>query len=82
MDGKADSISGLETPDPLTLVVHEVRPDTTLPYEFTLVTTAPIPTLTEAIPRRGTASRPATIEAAIRANRTATGSTSSRRGRT
>ena len=43
MDGKADSISGLETPDPLTLVVHEVRPDTTLPYEFTLATTAPIP---------------------------------------
>jgi peptide/nickel transport system substrate-binding protein len=43
MDGKADSISGVETPDPLTLVVHEVRPDATLPYEFTLATTAPIP---------------------------------------
>jgi len=43
MDGKSDSISGLETPDPSTLVVHEVRPDTTLPYEFTLAMTAPIP---------------------------------------
>ena len=43
MNGKADSISGVETPDPLTLVIHEVRPDTTLPYEFTLATTAPIP---------------------------------------
>jgi peptide/nickel transport system substrate-binding protein len=43
MNGKADSISGVETPDPLTLVVHQVRPDTTLTYDFTLATTAPIP---------------------------------------
>jgi peptide/nickel transport system substrate-binding protein len=43
MNGKADSISGVETPDPLTLVIHQVRPDATLPYEFTLATTAPIP---------------------------------------
>jgi peptide/nickel transport system substrate-binding protein len=43
MDGKADSISGVETPDPLTLRIHEVRPDTTLPYDMALATTAPIP---------------------------------------
>lgn len=43
MHGKADSISGLETPDPLTLRVRELRPDSTLPYVFTLPTTAPIP---------------------------------------
>jgi peptide/nickel transport system substrate-binding protein len=41
--GKADSISGVETPDPLTLVIHELRPDATLPYWFTLANTAPIP---------------------------------------
>jgi len=43
LDGKADSISGLETPDPLTLRITQVRPDSTLPYEVTLPTTAPIP---------------------------------------
>ena len=42
-NGKADSISGVETPDPLTLVIHETRPDATLPYWFTLANTAPIP---------------------------------------
>jgi peptide/nickel transport system substrate-binding protein len=42
-DGKTDSISGLETPDRLTLRVREVRPNVTLPYVFTLATTAPIP---------------------------------------
>jgi peptide/nickel transport system substrate-binding protein len=43
MDGKADSISGVETPDPLTLRIHELRPDTTLLYDLALATTAPIP---------------------------------------
>src|SRR5215213_4329387 len=43
LNGKADSISGMETPDPLTLVIHEIRPDTTLPYDFALAATAPIP---------------------------------------
>ena len=41
--GKADSISGLEMPDPLTLRVREVQPDASLPYIFSLATTAPIP---------------------------------------
>ncbi len=41
--GKSDSISGLETPDPLTLRIREVRPDASLPYDMTLATTAPIP---------------------------------------
>ena len=43
LDGKANSISGLEVPDPLTLRIHEVRPDATLPYDMALATTAPIP---------------------------------------
>lgn len=42
-NGKADSISGLEVPDPLTLVIHQVHPDATLLYDLTLATTAPIP---------------------------------------
>ena len=41
--GKADTISGLETPDPLTLRIRETTPDATLPYRFTLPLTAPIP---------------------------------------
>jgi peptide/nickel transport system substrate-binding protein len=41
--GKSDSVSGLETPDPLTLRIRENRPDSALPYDFTLATTAPIP---------------------------------------
>ena len=41
--GKSGSISGLETPDPLTLRIHEIRPDSALPYDLTLPTTAPIP---------------------------------------
>jgi len=40
---KTDSISGLETPDPLTLLIREVRPDASLPFDMTLATTAPIP---------------------------------------
>ena len=43
--GNADSISGVQTPDPLTLVIQEIRPDTTLLYELALATTAPIPPL-------------------------------------
>jgi peptide/nickel transport system substrate-binding protein len=42
-NGKADSISGIEVPDPLTLVIHQVQPDATLLYDLTLATTAPIP---------------------------------------
>jgi peptide/nickel transport system substrate-binding protein len=41
--GKTESISGLETPDPYTLLIHETAPDATLPYRFTLPLTAPIP---------------------------------------
>lgn len=41
--GKADTISGLETPDPLTLRVRETAPDATLPYRLSLPLTAPIP---------------------------------------
>ena len=41
--GKSDSISGLETPDPLTLRIHLLRPDSALPYDMSLQTTAPIP---------------------------------------
>jgi ABC-type transport system substrate-binding protein len=42
-DGKAESISGLEAPDPHTLVVHLVRPSGDVPYAFSLPATAPIP---------------------------------------
>ena len=41
--GKADSISGLETPDDHTLVVNLEQPTGDLPYRFTLPATAPIP---------------------------------------
>lgn len=43
--GKADSISGAEAPNPLTLRIQEVRPDATLPYTLSLPATAPIPPL-------------------------------------
>jgi peptide/nickel transport system substrate-binding protein len=41
--GNSDSISGLETPDQLTIRIHESRPDSALPYDLTLAITAPIP---------------------------------------
>jgi peptide/nickel transport system substrate-binding protein len=40
---KADSISGLEVPDPYTLVVHLTQPTGDLGYRFSLAATAPIP---------------------------------------
>jgi peptide/nickel transport system substrate-binding protein len=42
-DGRADSISGLETPDDHTLVVHLTRPAGDLGIRFALAATAPIP---------------------------------------
>jgi peptide/nickel transport system substrate-binding protein len=42
-EGKADSISGLVTPDPLTLSIHLIRSDASIPYDMALPTTAPIP---------------------------------------
>jgi peptide/nickel transport system substrate-binding protein len=42
-DGKADSISGLETPDTHTLVVHLVRPTGDLDVRFSMPATAPLP---------------------------------------
>ena len=42
-NGKAESISGLEAPDPFTLRVHLVHPEGDLGYLFTLAATAPIP---------------------------------------
>ena len=42
-EGKADSISGLETPDDRTLVVHLVKPSGDLSARFALPATAPIP---------------------------------------
>ena len=41
--GRADTISGLETPDPLTLVVRLTHPEGDLPFLFALPATAPIP---------------------------------------
>jgi peptide/nickel transport system substrate-binding protein len=41
--GKAESISGLVTPDPLTLTIRLTRPDSSIPYDMALPTTAPIP---------------------------------------
>lgn len=41
--GDADSISGLETPDDYTLVVHVTEPTGHLNYMFAMPTTAPIP---------------------------------------
>ncbi|HZD05780.1 MAG TPA: ABC transporter substrate-binding protein, partial [Longimicrobiales bacterium] len=41
--GNADSISGLETPDPHTLRVRLTRPVGDLDYRFSLFSTAPIP---------------------------------------
>jgi peptide/nickel transport system substrate-binding protein len=42
-DGRAGSISGLEAPDPHTLVVHTTRETGELGFLFSLSTTAPIP---------------------------------------
>ncbi len=42
-DGKADSITGLETPDDSTLVVTLTEPSGYLPYLFAMAATAPIP---------------------------------------
>ncbi len=42
-EGKADTISGLETPDDHTLVVHLLRPTGDLGYRFSLPAAAPIP---------------------------------------
>jgi peptide/nickel transport system substrate-binding protein len=41
--GETDTISGLETPDDHTLVVHLTEPSGDLAYRFTMVGTAPIP---------------------------------------
>jgi peptide/nickel transport system substrate-binding protein len=41
--GKADTISGLEVPDPHTLRVRLTRPAGDLGYRFSLISTAPIP---------------------------------------
>jgi peptide/nickel transport system substrate-binding protein len=41
--GKAQTISGLEAPDPHTLVVHLVRPSGDVSYAFSLPASAPIP---------------------------------------
>lgn len=41
--GKADTISGLVTPDPYTLVVHVTAPTGHLGFMFAMATTAPIP---------------------------------------
>lgn len=43
MEGKADTISGLETPDDKTLVVHLTAPTGDLGYRFAMAATAPIP---------------------------------------
>jgi peptide/nickel transport system substrate-binding protein len=43
LSGDAETISGLETPDPLTLRVRETRPDATLPFVFSMAVSAPIP---------------------------------------
>ena len=45
VSGRSDTISGLETPDPLTLRIHENRSDATLPYLLARAGTAPIPPL-------------------------------------
>jgi peptide/nickel transport system substrate-binding protein len=42
-EGKADTISGLETPDDYTLVVHLLRPTGDLGYRLSLPAAAPIP---------------------------------------
>lgn len=41
--GKASSIVGLQTPDPLTLRIVQTRPDASLPYVLALPLAAPIP---------------------------------------
>jgi peptide/nickel transport system substrate-binding protein len=43
VDGDAERISGLETPDAHTLVIHLTKPDGSLGYLFSLPDTAPIP---------------------------------------
>jgi ABC-type transport system substrate-binding protein len=43
VDGKVEHISGLETPDPHTFVVHLTKPNGSLGYLFSLPDTAPIP---------------------------------------
>jgi ABC-type transport system substrate-binding protein len=43
MSGDAETISGLETPDPLTLRIRETQPDATLPYLLAMADSAPIP---------------------------------------
>ena len=41
--GTTDRISGIETPDSYTLVIHLTEPSGDLPYRFTLPPTSPIP---------------------------------------
>jgi ABC-type transport system substrate-binding protein len=43
LEGEADTISGLEAPDPHTLVVHLTEPSGDLPYRMAMPNTAPIP---------------------------------------
>jgi peptide/nickel transport system substrate-binding protein len=43
--GNAETIAGLETPDPLTLRIRESRPDASLPYVLAMSVAAPIPPL-------------------------------------
>lgn len=45
--GRADSIAGLETPDPYTLRIRQVTADAGLPYLLALPIAAPIPPLPE-----------------------------------
>ena len=47
--GKADSITGVETPDDSTLVVHLTSPSGYLPYLFAMAATAPIPPNADAV---------------------------------
>jgi peptide/nickel transport system substrate-binding protein len=48
-DGKADTISGLETPDNYTLIVHLTRPAGDLGFRLAMPATAPIPPLGDAV---------------------------------
>jgi peptide/nickel transport system substrate-binding protein len=41
--GKTDTITGLEAPDPFTLVIHLTEPTGDLPYRMAMPETAPIP---------------------------------------
>jgi peptide/nickel transport system substrate-binding protein len=48
-DGKADTPSGMEAPDPYTLVIHLTEPAGDLGYRFAMGATAPIPPMGDAV---------------------------------